>query len=239
MSEEARCENGSGEVFDLMRSTRAMRRLRPDPVPKDVLLGLVRSASWGPSASNGQGHRYVIVTDRDTMARLAPLWRACADAYLGMADSFSTRNDPGQRQRMEAAIRYQRDHFEDIPALIFCCYGSRMRVLPLLKGMARMGPVGVLRSLGSLVRSPLTVAAASIYPGVQNLLLAARARGLGATLTCWHLSREREWKKALGVPRPWHIYAIVPVGWPMGNFGTVRRRPVEEITHWEAWGSSS
>jgi nitroreductase len=77
--------------------------------------------------------------------------------------------------------------------------------------------------------------AASVYPGVQNLLLAARALGLGATLTTLHLALEDEFKRVLGIPRHVKTFAIVPVGWPIGRFGPVRRRDPAEVIHWERW----
>ena len=78
--------------------------------------------------------------------------------------------------------------------------------------------------------------AASIYPGVQNLLLTARALGLGATLTTWHLMIEADFKRVLGIPRGVHAFAVIPVGWPVGEFGPVRRRPVAEVVHLDRWG---
>jgi nitroreductase len=77
--------------------------------------------------------------------------------------------------------------------------------------------------------------AASVYPGVQNLLLAARAHGLGATLTTWHLALEAEFKAVLGIPRNVHTFALVPVGWPRGNLGPVKRRPAAEVIHRDRW----
>src|SRR3954471_24441659 len=69
-------------IFELMHTMRAMRRLKPDPVPRDLLEQLVEAATWAPSASNSQAYSYLIVTDRAQMARLAVLWRTVADFYL-------------------------------------------------------------------------------------------------------------------------------------------------------------
>lgn len=77
--------------------------------------------------------------------------------------------------------------------------------------------------------------AASVYPAVQNILLTARALGLGATLTTLHLALESDFKRALGIPRRVRTFAILPVGYPLGRFGPVRRRPVEQVIHWERW----
>jgi len=77
--------------------------------------------------------------------------------------------------------------------------------------------------------------AASVYPGVQNLLLTARALGLGATLTTMHLFLEAEFKDVLGVPRNVKTYALLPVGWPQGRHGPVSRRPVTEVIRRDRW----
>ena len=79
--------------------------------------------------------------------------------------------------------------------------------------------------------------AASIYPGIQNLLLAARALGLGATMTTWHLFFEDEYKKVLGIPRRTKTFAVIPVGYPLGNFGPVARRPVADVLHLDRWNA--
>jgi nitroreductase len=77
--------------------------------------------------------------------------------------------------------------------------------------------------------------AASVYPGVQNLLLAARAHGLAATLTTWHLGLESEFKGILGIPRSVKTFAIIPIGWPLGNMGPVKRQPAAEVIHRDRW----
>jgi len=77
--------------------------------------------------------------------------------------------------------------------------------------------------------------AASVYPAVQNLLLAARQSGLGASLTTWHAMYERELKGILGIPRNVRTFAVVPIGYPIGRFGPVNRAPVEHFLHWNHW----
>lgn len=96
-----------------------------------------------------------------------------------------------------------------------------------------MGP-GFLRRLAR-PRTAVVADAGSSYPGVQNLLLAARAFGLAANVTVWHLFAENEFKRVLGVPKQVTIYALVPVGWPAGRFGPVRRRPAADVVHWDRW----
>jgi nitroreductase len=217
-----------------------MRRLKPDPVPRDLLEKLVAAATWAPSAGNGQGYSYVVVTDRAQMARLAVLWRKVADFYLPLAGNSSVSHmTADQGNRMLAAVRYQEEHFAETPALIVVCYNTRSAQLSALPSLWRS-----LRGLGwrdgwkvarHLSRCKVLGDAASSYPGVQNLLLAARALGLGATLSTWHLFLEGDFKRVLGLPRHVTPFALIPVGYPMGNFGPVRRIPAMEVIHWDRW----
>src|SRR5919197_3628440 len=99
-------------VLEVMATMRAMRRLRPDPVPDELLERLVDAATWAPSGGNAQAYSFVVVTDRGQMARLAELWRVVCDFYLA---SFATvvpeGMDEAAYERMRAALRFQRDHF--------------------------------------------------------------------------------------------------------------------------------
>src|SRR4051794_26935060 len=106
-------------IFELMHTMRAMRRLKPDPVPREILQQLVDAATWAPSASNSQAYSYLIVTDRAQMAKLAVLWRKVADFYLPLAEKFAAQSmTADQGQRVLAAVRYQEEHFAETPALI-------------------------------------------------------------------------------------------------------------------------
>ena len=84
--------------------------------------------------------------------------------------------------------------------------------------------------------NPTRTAGSSIYPAVQNMLLAARALGLGATLTTLYLNFEKEVEGALGLPSDVHSYALIPIGYPMGRFGPVRRVPLADVTYGDRWG---
>ena len=227
-------------IFELMHTMRAMRRLKPDLVPREVLEQLVAAATWAPSASNAQAYSYLIITDRTQMSRLAVLWRKVADFYLPLAERYATPSmTVEQGQRTLAAARYQEEHFAQTPALIVACYNARPPQLSDLPGLWRS-----LRRLGwrdgwkvvrHLNRCKLLGESASSYPGVQNLLLAARALGLGATLTVWHLFLEDDFKRVLGLPRHVTPFALIPIGYPLGRFGPVRRSPATEVIHWDHW----
>lgn len=227
-------------VTHVMASMRSMRRLKPDPVPRELLTELVRAATWGPSGSDAQHYDFIIVDDRDLMAELAVLWRSCFEMYKALGGSIVPGPDSERHERMYDALHYQAEHFHETPALVAAVYrkGGTGGFDPA-KQIAlarRLGPRRLARLISSLSAGTGTLPeASSIYPACQNLLLAARANGLGATLTIWHLFSDAEWRQALGVPKGLGIYALIPIGWPMGNFGPVRRRPVDEVLHWNGW----
>jgi nitroreductase len=224
-------------IMEVLATMRSMRRLRPDPVPRELLEKLIAAATWGPTASDGQLYGYVVVTDREQIAKLGVLWRGVQRKYLAAIEQI----DPGAagtpaNLAMRAAVEHQAEHFDDTPAVIAACY-SRLSVPRdprLIASVAReVGPGFLLRAASR--RMALLAEASSCYPGVQNLMLAARALGLAANLSIWHLFAEKEFKQVLGVPDETTIYALIPVGWPAGNFGPVRRRPVADVLHWDRW----
>ena len=243
MSTPAVPAGADAPLLEVMATMRAMRRLRPDPVPDELLERLVEAATWAPSGGNAQAYSFVVVTDRTQMARLAELWCAVCDFYLASVATVPPQGtDEAVYDRMRTALRFQRDHFAETPAVIVACYDLG----PWRRQLARRGRefAGALRGLGGrraaqLLRGARAFSerseAASVYPGVQNMLLAARALGLGATLTTWHLALEDDFKAVLGIPRRVRTYAVVPVGWPRGRFGPVRRRAAREVIHRDRW----
>ncbi|MCM1950448.1 nitroreductase family protein [Streptomyces sp. G2] len=226
-------------LFDIMSTMRAMRRIKPDPVPEGLVERLVEAATWGPSGGNMQRFEYVVVTDRDVMARLTPLWKRCVDAYLATTGALAPEGmDTAAYGRMVAAIEYQRDHFADTPVLVIPCYqfpAPRVTEEGYLASAQVLGQVATQRMMDTQERFMALAEGSCVYPGVQNLLLAARGLGLAANITIWHLMLEEEWKQALGIPEDMRTFAAIPVGWPMGNFGPVRRRPVSEVVHRDRW----
>ncbi|MFE9045510.1 nitroreductase family protein [Streptomyces sp. NPDC007818] len=231
--------DGDPRLFDIMSTMRAMRRIKPDPVSDELVEQLVQAAVWGPSGGNMQRFEYVVVTDRDVMARLAPLWKRCVDAYLATTGALAPDGmDEAAYGRMVAAIEYQRDHFADTPVLVIPCYqfpAPRVTEEGYLASAEALGPAATKRMMDTQERFMALAEGSCVYPGVQNLLLAARGLGLAANITIWHLMLEEEWKDALGIPEDMRTFAAIPVGWPMGNFGPVRRRPVSEVVHRDRW----
>jgi nitroreductase len=203
-------------LFDVLYSCRAMRRLKPDAVPRDLLLKLIDAANQAPSGSNLQSARWIVVTDPGQKAKLAALNKKGVEAYVSpqAAQPAALPHQPAaKRQRMLDAVLWQKDHMHELPALIVACYEF---------------PTAV--TSGEAAR-----AAGSVWPGVQNLLLAARALGLGAAPTTLGLMDRAAVAEALGLPDNVAAFCIIPVGWPMGNFGPVTRLPVEDTVRWDRW----
>lgn len=228
-------------LLQVMRTMRAMRRLKPDPVPRELLERLVEAATWAPTGSNVQAYTFVIVTERERLRALAEPWQASVRFYerTAVVPDSMTRD---AFEREARATRWQAEHFAEIPALIVACYDMgpwQRRVERNVAGVVRgLAGLGWRRSLMMALNSGRSVSrteAASIYPGVQNLLLAARAHGLGAVMTTWHLCFEQEFKSILGIPRSVKTFAAIPVGYPRGRFGPVRRRPAAEAIRYEHW----
>jgi nitroreductase len=228
-------------LHEVMRTMRAMRRLKPDPVARELLEELVQAATYAPSASNTQAYTYLIVTDRAQMRALAQPWQACVDFYQRTAvpPAGMTRE---RFERMLSASAHQGRHFAQVPALIVPCYDLgpwQRQVERNVVGVTRgLYGLGWRRSVALVRNSRRAVAiteAGCVFPGVENLLLAARARGLGAVLTTWHLEQEQEFKSILGIPRRVKTFCMIPVGWPTGRFGEVRRRPVAESIRYDRW----
>ena len=203
------------ELFEIMHSTRAMRRLKPDPVPDALIRKILEAGICAPNGGNTQRWRFLVVKDAAIKRQVQGYYKRAFDEVMGPQYRTSPP-PPGVTKeaylRQMAAVEYLTDHFHEAPVWIVACLEE--------------GQTAPTRSSG-----------ASIYPAVQNMLLAARAFGLGATLTTRHLLYEKEAEAALGLPPGVHSYAILPIGYPMGKFGPVGRGPLKEIVYQDHWGS--
>jgi nitroreductase len=202
-------------VFDTIYHSRAMRRLKPDPIPEELLLKLVEAGNQAPSGSNAQNGRWIVVRDQAVKDRLAALNKEAVDRYAQSFNADVPGQDPDARRRILASVQWQADHLGEIPALVIAC-------------LEFGGPPPDRFSVGA-------GAGGSIWPGVQNLLLAARALGLGAAPTTLGLVNRPAAREALNLPDTIEPFCLIPVGWPMGKFGPVTRRPVNEVMRWDRW----
>ncbi len=198
------------DVFEVINTTRAMRRLKPEPVPDDLIWKLMGAAIRAPSGGNRQPWGFIVVRDEDTKKKIAGWYLDAWNKSYAMMKHAATADPAGARTY--ASADHLANHLAEAPVLIIAA--------------VRSGDVGT---------SP---AGSYIYPAVQNLMLAARALGLGTTLTTLHRAHESEVKELLGIPDDIETMALIPIGWPEGKFGSGPRRPVEEVTHWETWGET-
>jgi len=203
-------------LFEAMYNCRAMRRLDTREVEEEKLRQLIEAANQAPSGSNMQSARWIIARDSEVKQKLADLNRKGVEVYLGnqiQNPGSLPHQDKDKRGRMVDAVVWQMEHMHEIPALIIACMDFGVEVTPAM----RAGGNG------------------SIWPGIQNLLLAARALGLGAAPTTLALMDPDATAVALGLPKTMAAYCLIPVGYPLGKFGPVTRKPVEEILRFDQW----
>ncbi len=203
-------------IFEVMYNCRAMRRLDTREVPEALLVKLIDAANQAASGSNMQNARWIVVRDPQVKQQLADLNRQGVEAYIG-----PQVDDPGslphqskeKRKRMLDAVLWQMEHMHEIPALVIACmdFGQKVDAATAARG------------------------GGSIWPGIQNLLLAARALGLGAAPTTLALGDRKAVAQALNLPETMAAFCLIPVGYPLGNFGPVTRKPVAEIMRFDRW----
>lgn len=229
-------------VFDVMYQCRAMRRLKPDPVPEELLVQLVDAALQGPSGSNAQNWSFVIVRDRAQKQRIQDAWRRAWRFYLEFAPQAELRSheDEASRERMLSAANYLVDHLHEVPAFVFvACRKDEPFERALFSGKAlraavkHLGLGGTLKFLASAAGTTAMAAGSTAYPAVQNLLLAARALGLGAVLTTQHFFLPGVFERIVDLPGSSRLAAVVPVGYPMGRFGPLTRPDPAGVIAWD------
>ena len=196
-----------------------MRRIKPDPVPTDLIKEVIRYATHAPTGSNSQGWRFIVVTEPETRRKIGELYRQAVDFYEAEMNLGPMEHQTQDEwERIMRSVRWQGDHLAEIPVLIFGALDRR--AIPVKQ-----------RSSEMLHR----VTGGQIFPAVQNLLLACRAKGLGATLTTLHLIHEDKIREMLNLPEGVDTFCMIPVGYPIGRFGPTRRLPVEDKIVWERW----
>jgi nitroreductase len=208
-------------IFKILYSTRSMRRLRPDPIPEETLKKIIDAGIHAPSGSDFQAWAFLVVQElADKRFIRDRYWRVYQDLErLSGIPDLSTL--PTARRRMFAAASELAEHLDEVPAILLACSHTDFPTYT---------PTRHQRAITATLH-------ASIYPAVQNILLACRALGIGATLTTVHYFFEEELKREFGIPEEMEIAALLPLGFPRGKFGPTTRRPVEEVLHWGRWGA--
>ena len=203
------------DLFEIMGTTRSMRRLKPDPVPDELIRQILEAGTAAANGGNTQTWRFLVVKDPVIKKAVQVWYKKAFDEVIGPRYATSAP-PPGvtaeKYTRQHGAVEYLTEHFHEAPVWIVACLKD-----------------GV---------NPGRGAGASIYPAVQNMLLAIRALGLGSTLTTRHLQFEKETEAALGLPPGVHSYAILPVGYPMGKFGPTGRGKMSDFVFGDKYGET-
>jgi nitroreductase len=204
------------DVYEALYTTRAMRRVRPDPIPYPVQARILDAAIRAPSGGNVQGWRFILVDDPAVKDQLGPLYREClgrlwTTVYRDRVErARSTPQDPSSAAtlRMVASAQHLADHFEEVPLFL------------------------IAFSLGD-------GSGGSIFPAVWSAQLAARAEGVGSALTSVLAFRGPQALEILGVPaeQGWTMACCVSFGYPAGRWGVAQRRPVHEVAYRNTWGA--
>ena len=203
--------DASTDVFDIIHTTRSMRRLKPDPIPDDLIFKILQAGLSAANGGNVQTWRFMVVKDRGIKERVQQYYKRAFDEsvgarYRGEPPTGVTRE---RYARQGSAVEYLTDHFAEAPVWSVACLEEA---------------------------EPSRASGANIYPAVQNMLLAIRALGLASTLTTRHLLYEAETERILGLPANVHSYAILPIGYPMGKFGPVSRRSMADVVFGDRYG---
>ena len=201
----------SSDVWEVMSTARTIRRFTDEPVDDATLARCLEAASWAPSGANAQAWRFVVLRSpeqRAVVAKAAAHALEVIESVYGM--SRPADDDNSRRARTYRATYELHDRAGEFTSVLFAQQHYPTASELLLGG--------------------------SIFPAMQNFLLAARAQGLAACLTSWaSYGGERPLREAIGVPQDWLVAGHVVVGWPKGNHGPLRRRPLAEVVNLDRW----
>jgi nitroreductase len=211
------------DVFEAIETTRAVRRYTDEPVTDDEILRCIHAAVHGPSGGNIQPWQFLAVTDPAVKRGIGEIYGRAYGRYeptvLKLRQPLKDADDEAAFQRTLAASRHLAAHMGDAPALVLVLMPNISMTLEDAEGPLDVG-------------TPF----ASVYPAVQNFMLAARGLGIGTTLTTVYRIYQDEVRTLCAIPSRYEIVALIPMGRPKGKFGRGRRRPAAHVTHWNRFG---
>ena len=209
------------DVFEALYTTRAMRRVKEDPVPDNIIKSMIDSAIRAPSGSNRQNWKFLVVTDKNIREKLSNIYRETWDYYI---NSFlNSAMDPGASslkkqddkdietiRRISNSASWLAENYHKVPLLVLA--------------LSRNDPTG-----------------SSIYPAIWNLMLAARGHGIGTCLTTVMSFETEKVFEVLNIPndKGWTLNATITAGYPLGKWGVAERKPVDDVTYLNTWGNKT
>jgi len=213
------------ELYDVMSTLRAVRKLRPDPIPPEVLDRVLQAACWAPTGGNTQPWRVVVATGAETKQALqdiyAPEWANYSAGFMKMMAGLPAE-ELAKWERIVAAGDHLAENLAQAPAILMFCANPAMMAITDAK-LDRVSMVG----------------GGSVYPAVQNAMLACVQEGLGCTLTTLHCLHEDRVKDVLGVPDGWATVGMVPIGYPVGKgHGPITRQPPSALAYRDTFGNA-
>lgn len=212
------------DIYDAMSTLRAVRRIKPDPIPAEVLQRVLTAATWAPTGGNHQSWRIISVQDSALKQGLEDLYRPHWEAYVPGYETHMQKMPEAEATSSRKALdsgTYLANHMHEAPVICVFCFN----------------PAHITITDAGLER-PSVVGGGSIYPAVQNLLLAARNEGLGCVLTTLLCIEEAGVKALLDIPADWHTAAFVPLGYPvLGGHGPISRKPAEAMVYLDHFGA--
>ena len=211
------------DLYEALMTTRAMRRFTEEPISEEDVVACLRAAVQAPSGGNIQPYQFLVVTDPELRAAIGELYLRAWERYApAVAAVTPPPRDEDAARRQERNLRASDDlarTIGDVPVLVLVLMPKISMVVSDDAGEMDVGPVH-----------------ASVYPAVQNLILAARSRGLGTVLTTVYRIHEDELRELCGIPDRYEIVALLPLGHPRGRWGVAARRPAESLTSWNRFG---
>lgn len=212
------------DLLEGLMTLRAMRRYTDEPVTEEEIVTCLRAAMQAPSGGNIQPWQFLVITDPEVKRGVGEVYLRAYDRYepaMLAASPPPRSSEDGQRtQRIVTASRHLADHFGEVPAMVAFLMPNISMTMHDATGPMDIG-------------TPF----ASVYPAVQNFMLAARSLGIGTTLTTVYRIYQDDLRALLGIPERYEVVAIVPMGRPTGMFGVAPRKPLSAVTHWNHFGA--
>lgn len=221
-------------LFEAMYTARSLRHFKPDPVPEALITQVIDAAIRASSGGNTQHWYFIVVRDAEKKRQLAALYRKASDYASAM---YASRPKPDhltdeQYRQFLANSGYLWDHLAESPVILVPCLTKRD--LPERTSL----PEVVQARYDLHIANTHRVSGSSIYPAIQNIILACRGLGLGTVITTNHMLYEPEVKAVLGIPEHISTFALMPIGYPTRRYGPLTRKPVAEVTFADGWGKA-